>query len=69
MTTEERLALAVDKLRECAAECGECQGTGMTKSWSENIPGQIVSGVYEIAVDCDECADIREVIAACSAPA
>jgi hypothetical protein len=55
MSTEERLALAIAKLREWAAECSNCGGTGI----------ETFDDAHD---DCLECLDIREVIAKCEAP-
>ena len=46
-----RIAIAVSKLKEWAAECADCDGTGITTN--------IDSGA---AQDCQECLDIREAI-------
>jgi len=53
------VALALDKLKECAKCCAECNGTGITVRWSGLI------GDQRHEDDCDCCADLRETIAKC----
>jgi DnaJ-class molecular chaperone len=57
----ERLALAIDKLREVAAGCGDCGGTGVVTHLD------VRGTVYDRQDFCDSCHDIRDVIARCSA--
>lgn len=55
LSSEQRLALALEKLKEVAASCAECGGTG-------------IDTFDDAHDDCLECLDIREVIAMCEAP-
>lgn len=57
----ERLALAIDKLRELAAECSECSGTGVVTHLDPR------GTAYDTQDFCDSCHDIRDVIARCLA--
>ena len=61
LSESERLALAIDKLRECAAECAHCGGTGVVTH--TDVRGQ----VYDRQDFCEHCHDIRDVIARCCA--
>jgi hypothetical protein len=54
-----KLVVAVAKLREWAAECAECGGTG-------EVTVAIFPNGGEGTNSCDECADIRKVIAECA---
>lgn len=53
----ERLVQAVDMLRNLAAECSECAGTGKEYRYNHGERYQ---------VSCRTCDDIRRVIKACS---
>lgn len=53
------LALA----HQYASECAECNGTGTADAWEDNVPGDITKGVHATTMDCEDCADIRAVIA------
>lgn len=55
LSSAERLALAIEKLKEMVKACAECDGTGI-----DNF-----DGAHD---DCLGCLDIREVIAQCEAP-
>lgn len=61
LSETERLALAIDKLRECAAECGECGGTGVVTHLDPR------GTVYDRQDFCEECHDIRDCVARCTA--
>lgn len=50
-------------LRELLPECGECEGSGRMGAFVDNVPGDITKGVHEVEIDCDQCADIRALIA------
>lgn len=54
-SSAERLALALEKLKEIAAECADCGGSGVDTFDSAHD-------------DCLTCLDIRETIAKCEAP-
>lgn len=54
-----RIAVAVGKLKEWAAECSGCDGTGVTNELKD--PAWPHLGHNQ--VPCDECLDIRETIA------
>lgn len=58
----ERLALAIEKLKELAGDCAECGGTGCITVLDALKPA------FGDVIECDSCDDIREVIAACEAP-
>lgn len=59
MTTEQKLVAAVAKLRQWASECGECEGTG-------EVTVAIFPNGGEGTHTCDQCEDIRKVIAECA---
>jgi hypothetical protein len=60
-----RLEIAVEKLEEWAAECMECDGTGMVNELKDSAWPHL--GYNQ--VECAECTDIRETIAALKDPA
>ena len=53
-----RIAVAVAKLKEWAAECAECDGAGVTNKLKD--PAWPHEGHNQ--VPCEECLDIREAI-------
>jgi hypothetical protein len=55
---KQRIAVAVAKLKEWAAECTECDGTGVTNKLKD--PAWPHLGHNQ--VPCEECLDIREAI-------
>lgn len=55
----ELLALA----KKLAGECSECEGAGVSMCFVDNDPTDITKGCHTEALDCDDCADIRKVIA------
>jgi DnaJ-class molecular chaperone len=64
MTIEDRLALAIEKLDEIAAECEQCDGTGMVTTYELTEGNEMAASSTE---PCQECEDIREVIEQCRA--
>jgi len=58
---EYRLTTALDKLREVAAECAECGGTGLKHELID--PAWPHKGVN--VVECPACQDIHDVINDC----
>lgn len=53
-----KLAIALEKLKQLASECAECDGNGKVLL---DIPGSPIKGERV----CGQCADIRFVIARC----
>lgn len=53
------LALA----KKLAGECSECEGVGVSMCFVDNDPNDITKGCHAEPLDCDDCADIRKVIA------
>ena len=61
LSEAERLALAIDKLRELCGDCTECSGTGVVTHLDPR------GTVYDRQDFCESCHDIRDVIARCCA--
>lgn len=52
-----------DKLLELAKCCAECHGTGLSTGYENIDPDDITKGCRQVTSECDECADIRSVLA------
>ena len=61
LSDAERLVLAIAKLREVAAECAECSGTGVVTHLDPR------GTVYDRQDFCEACHDIRDCVTRCSA--
>jgi hypothetical protein len=62
--TQAALSAAIWKLREWASECTECKGKGYTYG-DDGITGRGPDDRDPTQYHCEDCADIRETIAAC----